>query len=59
MRLGPIEKHALEFIRRCYGWHTFDHKDRRIVRAIRSLERKDLVELSQYHQFRAVKTSKV
>lgn len=56
MRLGRNEKHAIEFIRRVNGWHTYSG-DRATLDAVRSLARKGLVELNQYRQFRSLTKS--
>ena len=53
MKLEKYQRHALEFIRKCNGWHSYS-KDRDTVRVIRSLEVKGLVKTNQCHQFRAV-----
>jgi len=52
MRLGKNMKHALGFISRCSGWHTFA-RDRATVDAIKRLEKLGLVEVNfNYSMFR-------
>jgi hypothetical protein len=49
MRLGKRERRALTFIKKVNGWHSFD---KTVKREVRSLERKGLVEVNQFNQFR-------
>ena len=44
MKLGKNMKHALDFIRKYNGWHTFT-KDQPTVEAIAALQRRGLVEV--------------
>ncbi len=50
--MGKRMKKALDFIRQCNGWHGY-HPNRPTVRALRSLARRKLIELSEEtEQFR-------
>lgn len=48
-------KDALRFARRWTGWHGFAN-DRGTVQAIKRLAKLDLVEINEFHQFRAVQS---
>jgi len=50
-RLGRLQRLALSFIARCSGWHGYS-SDYDTVRIIGSLERRGLVEVNEFKQFR-------
>jgi len=52
MRIGKNMRDALEFIRRCNGWHGFA-KNRKTVTSIKRLEKLGLVEVNEFDQFKA------
>jgi repressor of nif and glnA expression len=58
MRLGKNERKALEFAQRVNKWHGYDIRSTTDCMAIRSLERKGLVETNEYNQFRITETGK-
>jgi len=52
--MGKNMKHALNFAKKYPGWHTFA-KDRATVNAVHNLQRKGLIEINSFNQFRASK----
>jgi len=50
--MGKNMKHALAFVRKYPGWHSYDRRSRCTVLAIRRLAARGLVEMTGY-QFRA------
>ena len=52
--MGKNMKHALAFARQYPGWHTWDKHCQATQKAILRLWYLGLVEVNQYHQFRAV-----
>lgn len=53
MKLGKNEKRALEFSKKYKGWHTFQN-DRATKSAIKSLKRKQLIEVNSFNQFKHI-----
>jgi len=51
-RLGRRQKHALNFIDRCLGWHTFADDSKTIIF---SLAKRGLVEVNDFKQFRTAR----
>lgn len=53
MKLGKNEKRAVEFSKKYKGWHTFSN-DRATKNAMKSLERKRLIEVNSFGQFKYI-----
>ena len=49
--VGKNQVHALAFITKCSGWHSYA-KDRATTNAVKRLAEKGLVEINRFHQFR-------
>jgi hypothetical protein len=58
MALGKWQKKALNFAREYPGWHSFA-KDAVTKKSIKDLEKKGLVEVNQYGQFRNIGSNPV
>ena len=52
MKMGKNMEHALAFIRKYNGWHSYA-SDRATVYAVWRLKERGLVEINQHQQFRA------
>ena len=53
MKLGKLQKHALNFATQYPGWHRFAQNSQ-TKRVITSLAKYNLVEVNQYDQFRLI-----
>ncbi len=51
--LGKNMEHALEFATRYRSWQTFNAKQRATREAIKRLEKRGLVEVNEFGQYRA------
>ena len=51
--MGVNMRYALDFIRRCNGWHTYAN-DRATRNAVKRLEARGLVETNEFRMFRAL-----
>ena len=49
--IGKQQRNALAFIKQCNGWHSFS-KDQTTKRAIKGLEKRGLVIVNKYSQFK-------
>ena len=49
--LGKHQANAFTFIKQCIGWHSFS-KNRTTVNAITGLEKRGLVIVNEYSQFK-------
>ena len=55
--MGKNMRHALEFISKCAGWHTYDRRCQATVSAIKRLEYRGLVEMGPFFMFRLVRNT--
>lgn len=52
--IGRNMKHAMEFISRCNGWQTYSKTSRATRNAVQRLQRRGLVEVNTFFQFKKV-----
>lgn len=51
LKLGKNMKDALNFVKKNKGWHSFNKKCRATVNAIKSLQRRGLVNVNEFNQY--------